>query len=374
MSESHSIETQYLLYLLRQWPCNVDDSSCCGKFTQLNEIDYVKFVNLAVKNGVASLIYLKLKKTGFLSGEIAERLKAIYRQTVLSNLGQLAELLRVLDICRENCVAIVPLKGVVDAEKLFNDLGAYPSSDIDLLVPVSELPTLCVVLNQHGYSSIEGIDETDLLSSHYHLIYRKNASCLELHWNLVKRYFVVPPDFWWQGVTKGTHSGREITELATEKYLLYLIFRLFDHQFAPLKFMVHISTFIAHSPQLNWDKLVYYSELFGMKRLVLFCLQLVHDQFGAKVPVELRHRKIFGYKYLRNMVLEQNFNRRTRPHLAMMYFSCFLIPPQVNFKIISSRIFSTKSEVRLRYGLNPDSKAIYLYMIFNPLLMLFRRK
>ncbi|WP_136805359.1 nucleotidyltransferase family protein [Desulfosediminicola flagellatus] len=369
-----SIEAKLLLHILRQPISGFEDSPSKHNFLQLKEVDYEKFVDLVDRNGLAGLVYLRIHKSTFLPAETAEILRSRYRQTALSNLAQLAELLEVLDAFNAHEIDVIPLKGVVDAEKLFGDLGSYPSSDIDLLVPEEQLSTICSMLNGYGYNAIEEIEEADLLFSHYHLIYRKKAACLELHWTLVKRYFNSPKDFWWEGVTKRTYEGREIIELAPEKYLLYLIFRLFDHQFSPLKFWMHLSAFITQSTHLDWDKLFWYADLFGMKRLVVFSLQFAHEQFGTPVPAQLGNTKVWGYSILRNLILEQNFSESSKPHFAMLCFTCLSLPPKILIRCILPRVFASKSEIRLRYGLNSKSKTVYIYMIFNPLLMLLRRK
>jgi hypothetical protein len=368
------VEAEFLLFILRQSPGEFDLSISRNEFSPLAEVDFEKIVDLAIKNGLAGLLYVRVENSACFPGELVEKLKTQYRQSAYRNLFQLTELLRIIDVFNSCGVEIIPLKGVVDSEKLFGDVGLYPSSDIDLLVPEHKLPTLCSMLNQHGYNPIKGIAEADLFSSHYHLIYRKNGACIELHWNLVKTYFDIPAEFWWEGGTARTYMERDIIELSAEKYLLYLIFRLFDHQFTPLKFWVHISAFITHSLPLNWDRLLRYSESFGMKKLVVFTLKLVQELFGTEIPSEICNTKLSGYSFLRNLVLEQNFGDNCRPHVTALYCSCGILPPKMIVKILLSRIYTTKAEIRLRYGLKAGSKSVILYMILNPILMLLRKK
>lgn len=367
-------EVQLLFHILRQ-PLQCDDQQCMKPTSEIvNKLDVDKFFDLVLRNGLAGIIYLQNQQTEILPTEITDKLKVRYRQTALSNLGQLGELLEILKIFKEHATELITLKGVMDAELLFGDLGSYPSSDIDVLVHEQELPALCQMLNQYGYYAIENIDEHDLLTSHYHLIYRKKNACIELHWNLVKRYFDVPGSFWWEGTTERIYRERAIQELATEKYLLYLIFRLFDHQFTPFKFWVHISAFIANSKHLDWDKLISYSELFHMEKLVIFTLQLVNEFFSTQISDNISTKKVRGYRFLRNLVLAQNFSKTCKPHIATLYFTCFLLPSQQSAKILFSRIFPTSAEIRLRYHLKTHSKTVYIYMIFNPILMLLRKK
>lgn len=332
-----------------------------------------KFVELAVKNGVASFIYRQIKGSNVLPDKIVESLKLKYRQMAISNLGQLAETLKILDILKIHNITAIPLKGVFDARRVFGDLGVYPSSDIDLLLPKEQLSIACSTLNQYGYFAVENIAEADLLSSHYHVIYRKEQSCVELHWTLVKRYFNVPQDFWWRGVTEINFEGRGIIKMAPDKYLLYLIFRLFDHQFSPLKFWIHLSAYISNETNFDWKKMFDYAEQYGMKRLVVFTLRFAHDMLGTQLPTRYICRKFLGYSMLCNRVYAQNFSERSKPHVSMLLFSFFLLPPGMFIRVMLSMIFASKAEIRLRYGLDPKSKYVHVYILLNPILMLIRR-
>ncbi len=138
---------------------------------------------------------------------------------------------------------------------------------------------------------------------------------------------------------------------------------------------MHISAFISYSTQLRWDKLFKYADVFGMKRLVVFVLQLVNELFDVEIPVDLCGKKKFGYVFLKKKVLEQNFDENTKPHIAMLYFTFFLLPLSKWFTIVLMRMFATKAEIRLRYNI-PAQKSlkIYVYMLLNPVLMLMRKK
>ncbi len=51
----------------------------------------------------------------------------------------LKETLVVLKFLSSHDIPVIPLKGAYASDKLFQDFGVYPSSDIDLLVPLDLL-------------------------------------------------------------------------------------------------------------------------------------------------------------------------------------------------------------------------------------------
>ena len=86
-----------------------------------------------------------------------------------------------------------------------------------------------------------------------------------------------------------------ITELEPEKYLVYLIFRLFDHQFSLLRFMVLTAQFInSKHDEIDWQKVVGYAERFKMTRLVYFVLKLLRELLAANVPEKYIQHRITG--------------------------------------------------------------------------------
>lgn len=338
------------------------------------KMDWQKFLWAAGRNGVAGFVYLQNKKDLFVPEELVDTLKGSYWKAGISNLRQLAELNVLLRIFRDGQVDAVPLKGVFDCEVVFSDLAVYPSNDIDILVPVEKLDAAASLLQAHEYAPVESIAESDLLASHYHLIYRKDLFGIELHWNLVKRYFSVQPGFWWEDTIRENFDGVEVCRLRPEKYLLYLVFRLFDHQFSPLKFLVHFAAIIRHTEKLEWDDLMSMAEQLKMRRLTRFCLYLAHDLLGIGIPFETVGQPFAGYKMLRGLVIRHITSEETRPHLQMAILVACLLPVKVSLRVFASMLFPLESEVRLRYQFSDRSRFVKLYQLFNPLIMLFRRK
>lgn len=367
-------EMQLLLLVLRRFLGTSYDQNFSLDDSIYHNIDWGKFVRLVVRHGLAGFVYLQNKNDTFLPEGSAERLKECYRSAGISNLLQFAELIKIIKVLDAEGVDVVPLKGVLDAQEIFGNLAVYPSSDIDLLVQESKLTHLPDVLNRLGYNPIETIAESDLLASHYHLIYRKNAFLIEIHWNLVKRYFQVPAEFWWDGVQKRNCDGIEASRLSAEKYLLYLMFRLFDHQFSPLKFWVHFGGVVQNCKNVDWDKLLESARYIGMERLALFSLCVVHDLLGISVPAAVIEGRSLAYGIVKNLVVWHSMNESKYPHLIMAIFALYLLPPLVATRVFLSMLFPPSSEIRLRYQLPLSSKRVYLHKILNPILMIFRRK
>ena len=376
MIESLALEEKLLLILARRSPPALKEyiEDQCKSLGYATRVDGERIFRLALRNGVAPLVYLGVKDSGLFSEEVLAWFRNSYLATVASNLLKAAEIVRIIQALGERVIEVIPLKGPVAAEKFFGSLGLYPSGDIDILVKQSRVPEVGAVLQEvGGYCSPEGVSQDDLLASHYHLIYCNSNQTVEVHWNLVKRYFDIPSSFWWEGVRQGVFDNTQINELEPEKYLLYTIFRLFDHQFAPLKFLVLVAEQINSQSDIDWGKLSGYAERYGLILLVQFVLKLARELLDARIPESVINVQITGYGLLKRMVLREVTNERTNPHLKMFVFSCFLLPPAQLIRVLLGRLFPTASEIRLRYGIHERSLTVYFYYILNPFLLIFRR-
>jgi len=331
--------------------------------------------SIVLANEVAGFVFKNSNAPYIFPDKININLHNFYRQTAFKNILILRETLAVLKLLSDNKIAAVPLKGATASDLLFNDFGIYPSGDIDILVHPSKLSESKKTLCDHGgFTQIQETSEQDLLSNHYHLIFRKNNLLLEVHWNLVKRYFSIPADFWWQGSKEFEWNGINTFALAIEQYILYNIFRLFDHCFHPLRFFILLGGIIEQNvDNINWDRLINVASHYKMKKLVVFTLRLLKDMFNTNIPKKIIEKEYCGYNFFKTLVFSGIFSGIQKQHQRMMLYTVLLIELKTVFNILVKRIFPSKGELRLRYNISSKSKKIYLYYIFNPFLLLFKK-
>jgi len=342
--------------------------------TNKDSVDYDRMFRLAGSNGVLSSLHHNLKDIDAAPEYVRKRLKNAYLQILRNNVAQAEEVLQILVLLKKNHVEAIPLKGAAASELIFGDPGLYLSTDIDILVRPEYLAGVSEVLLKAGYEKNEGISENDLISSHYHFIFQKDRYHFEVHWNLVKRYFQIPPEFWWEDVHKIVYEGMEITGLSAERYIMYTVFRLFDHGFRPLKFFVLISEIIKkYQDEIDWGVLMTFSRRYKMERLMGFTLRLIHDILGTDIPANVIKKNIIGYEAFKKVIISGLFHEVTRPHLRMFFYTFLLDDPMEYAKVISRRFFPEIGEIRLRYGLPRGSKKVYAYYLLNPLLVLMKK-
>jgi hypothetical protein len=336
-------------------------------------VDFEKLIGLAADNGVASLVYKNLTGQTDVPNRCRDLLRRYYLQTAKSNIINEKETLRLIGLLKDVHVAAIPLKGAIASDVVFGNAGLYPSSDIDILVKPSDLEEVKKVLAANGYEYREQ-NERDLLAAHYHIIFSNEKHHVEVHWNPAKRYIKITPDFWWEDVSEFEYEGVKVTMLSPERYILYTIFRLFDHGFRPLKYFLLIAALLnVYRHELDCARLLSLAKELRMRRLVIFTLEFLREIYGDVTPELPGQQKIAGHDFFKDYIVSSLFVRSPRIHLSMILYIFLMDSPADIMRVLIRRIFPDVEEIRLRYGLPEGSPKVGFYYLVNPLLLALRK-
>jgi Uncharacterised nucleotidyltransferase len=373
MAYSLSTEDRLILLLSRR-SLSAEAREAADILFKDGSVDFKRLLNLASVNGVTPLLSHNLKSAAGVPAEFLEKLWNDYLLTLSMNLRKIPEIMGVVDLLGKSNVVAVPLKGPISSDLIFDDPGLYPSGDIDLLVRPTDLEKARIALQMAGYLP-DRSNEADMRRSSYHINFQREGSFIELHWTLAFRYFDVPPDFWWQGAGTVSYRSMALPVLSADRYLLYAIFRLFNHAFRPLRFFVFAAEIINRKgDEIDWTGLISNAKTFRMERLLFFTLRLLHEFLGVKIPEEALISRLYGYSRLKGLVLSGLFQEVKRVHFRKFLYTTIQDSPHDVLKVLFGRVFPHLSEVRLRYGLPAGSKSVYLYYLLNPILLVARKE
>ena len=269
----------------------------------------------------------------------------------------------------EEGIEAIPLKGPFASELFFDDIGLYTASDIDILVRPVDLGPARALLVGKGYAPEDDI-EREMLASHYHIGLQRGRHRVELHWNLAKVYFNVPPEFWWDGVyLEETEEGRFLS-LSPENYLLYAIFRLYSHGFYPLKFFLLPAGIIEkHADTMDWEAFLHAAERYRMSRLAFFSLHFLRDVLGAAVPEGILGKKPFFHQFLRKIVESGFAAAKRRRYLRQVLFLSLLDSPGDAARVSLARVFPKRAELKIRYGIGEGRGRLCIWYGLNLILL-----
>lgn len=339
--------------------------------TAWSDIDLM--IALAERNGVAPALYKYLAKDKGVPRRSMDRLKGQYIGNLRRNARHLKETLKILQTLKKAGIRVIPLKGSLMAETLMGDMGLYPTSDIDLLVNPEDIQLSAEALDKIGYRMVDAQCDADLLRYWYDMDLTGPDFTIELHWNLQVKYFPIDPAYWWDDVVETTFQGETYCQLSKEKLLISLVLNVFKHRFYPLKIFTSLQALLTRET-FEWEKVFAEARRIKAERLLTFTLRLMEELYHVTLPEEISRKRVRGYAYYRNIILKGLFSGAGHVYLRMFFFVLLLDSPRDVIRFLAARFFPPSGEIRLRYGLAPGSKTVYLYYLLNPILLVTKKQ
>jgi len=408
MNADRTLSETKLLFLLSR--VSLDDGVMAEAQALIDAgADWDSLTSLAIKHGTINFIYKNLLKlrapiemeskndfipacpesvlktrgmdftgmTDSIPQNVMEKFKTIYYQTLRSNILQAAELERILEGMEQQGLEAIVLKGPITSEKIFGDLGIYPSSDSDILVKVEDIDQTKAFLETRGYrlNDKSFSEHKDFfIKELYHISLSNAQFTIEPHWNLFYRNFTTPPEFWWEESISISSNGRNYRFLSPEKNILYTAFRLFSKNYEQLRYLVMVAEIVRHyKEEVDWDKLFLNAKRFHFVNVLKVTLNLCRELLGT--PVDERFCEIKGvrarilYQFVRSMVLNgSDFNPVRKILLSFLRDDL-----SGACKVLLRRLFPSMGEIVSRYRLPAGSNRALLYYFLNPILVLSRR-
>jgi len=262
-------------------------------------LDWSRFLDRALQNGVAALAYARLRDSGgleLLPQRTAADLRRNYVSTGFRNLGCMEELGRVLAALRAADIPTIALKGAAFAGSLWSDPAVRTMRDFDLLVPRPRLEAAESVLRERGYLPSERYTRAGLnRRDHHHgppMKHPVHGLVVEIHWNIVKPHeeFRFSPDKLWARAVETRIAGYDALTLSPEDHILHLCL----HTACDDPFQSKIGSIIDMAELLragrqawDWDTLLEEAAAEGYARFLYYPLHLAGRLFRAPVPADV---------------------------------------------------------------------------------------
>lgn len=340
-------------------------------------IDWECFLSLSIKHGISNFVYNNLLKLKNIPQDVLEKFRNINNNTIRSNIRLLSETDRLLYILNKAGIDAIVLKGPITSEKIFGNIGQYPSGDIDILVKVDDIDKTRHLLESKGYAlNDKGFDEHRdfFLKELYHISLTNDKHTVEVHWNLFYRYFTAPYEFWWDESMIVFSGNRQYRFLSPEKNMLYVSFRLFSKAFYPLRFLIIVAGIIDYyRNEIDWKKLFAYAGNYKFENVLKVTMKLCHDLLGTQVPERYLEIRGLRTKLLYRIVYEMTLKGDNIHPLNKVLITFLRDDIFGAFKVLHRRLFPSKGEIVSRYRLPANSLKATAYYVLNPLLVLMNK-
>lgn len=226
----------------------------------LKDIDWKKFLDLAMHHRVFSIIYPKMKglDESVVPPFVIQALQRQYKKNTFQMLHLSAEMEKVCRLFSENKIRVLFLKGPVLATDLYGDISLRTSCDLDVLIPIHDLDRAEQLLEEKGFVKDDYIQTVlnDWKWRHHHItFFHPHLKIkLEIHWRLNPGPRKEPEfNELWERRRKSAITKYPIYFLGREDLFLFLITHGARHGWSRLRWLVDIHQIMKQ--QIDWTEL-----------------------------------------------------------------------------------------------------------------------
>ena len=321
---------------------------------------------------ISSQIYHLLKESGKLEETPAffqKRLKQKYTEALYQNLFIKNQTEMLLSEFEKLAIGVIPLKGVVFAEKYFGSIGARVTSDIDLLIKEDELDRAIKCVKNLGFTP----DSKDIPSG-FNLSFNKGLPkssiplMIELHWNIVDPTTadLNIEEFW--NRSKRYQDLNYVKELSDFHTFYMIVLHGWRHNMNSLKYFIDILQLLFILESLNVSDLLQTGTKDKTLKRIVRTLSVVHNMFP-----HLEDLNKLPFK--RNIMLWDSSNAKSvKKYIDFLDYQFLSYDSFVHSFIEFSRWIFPNTSV-LRVELNNqihNEKYIYLYLYRKRFINFFR--
>lgn len=299
-----------------------EDGVQLDKNELFRDIDWNKFLELAIHHRVHSFIYPKVKKVDekLIPPHVGQRLLQLYRRNTFQMLQLSGEMEQVSKLFIENQIRPLFLKGPVLAADLYGDISLRTSRDLDVIIPANDLEKAEELLVNFGYVKDDYFSTVlnDWKWRHHHLTYfhPEKRITVEIHWRLNPGPGKEPRfNDLWERKRISTITSYPVYFLGREDLFLFLVSHGARHGWSRLRWLVDIHQIV--NQRIEWRKLKILLKKFQYLHLGGQALILASELLNTSISEEMRALTA-GYRPRRSaqdavFYMEQMVNLHTDP-------------------------------------------------------------
>lgn len=327
--------------------------------------DIEAFIALAMKEGLAGLLYKNLLKSGLfetLSSTQKQKLHALYHQTVRLNLIRTHELKEILRQLTSTDIRVVLLKGIALVQELYQDVGLRSMGDIDLWVLPPDFKEFCEILISSGYGQ-------DPL---YPTTFRNDLITLDLRTHILgadrikSRTLLLAKD--------QEHMFRNARSLSVEGYnalvldpydqILYLGLHAFKHNVDKLIWLVDIRGLTLDWTLSDWQALLDRAKEMRQSKTLFYIFFLLEQLLGYHPPtIAIQAQTGCMFSILEKKLLSMRIKKGALPDWAPLIFFSGQTGLKNQVIVICETLFPRPEILRQGFKQFPNLKVWQLYLM-----------
>ena len=267
--------------------------------TARKDIDWNYLVQISLRHRVMPLLYRNLKNvcSNGVPGKTMEELRHLYLRNAARNIFLTSQLLMILDLLEKQDIPVIPFKGPVLAEFVYDDIVLRQFADLDILIKKNDIMKACRLFSTKGYQ-----DSINLNDRQFMEFVRSNAQTVfinqdhrvqvGLHWEMSNRYLSVGYNFQrlMGSIESKVFSGKKIQTLQMDELLFYQCLHGTKDGWGHLEMISCVAELIRSHPEINWNYVSYLATTMRCERAIYLGLFLAHDLCGATLPARVMEK------------------------------------------------------------------------------------
>jgi len=278
--------------------------ACCQTEPSENDINFIlsypstnnqqPLTTMALRHGILPLVYKTLKNL-HTNHEILSAFKQQYLIIAQRNMLMSAELIKILNLLRENAIEALAFKGPALSQMAYGDITLRQYTDLDVLVRKEDIYKIDTLLKERGYERVLEMTPTQ------EKVYMKNAHDLglyhpksgvhfEMHWSLMSEDYPMQIDLGtiWENPQTTKINEKEIRTFPSEELLVYLCIHGSKHLWERIEWIKDIDLMIRQKgiddKEIDWDRVIEEAGETGFEKMVYLGLSLTARLFSTPLP------------------------------------------------------------------------------------------
>ena len=241
------------------------------------------------RHNLLPLVYTQLQKYQDIispreyAADFPKKSKDAFLKGVALSTRQEAIEKEIVSLLTERGIPSVVIRGNAIAKEIYDDPNCRASSDIDILVRLSDAIRADSVLSEAGYLRSDNLPLKFWFYRIHHAVYRhpESENIIEIHWNFgIPSFFRLSSEEIWAGVISTDSEYR----LSPEMVMIMLLIHYHMHSFRELKILVDILwAFHKYEDVIDWKMLFMKIPRVGLIRITQITLNQIQTLWGESV-------------------------------------------------------------------------------------------
>lgn len=362
--------------------------------------DWDSLAEKAISLSLSGLLYKNLLKTSnkhLVPLSALDVLKKSYIKTFVHNEKRYNDFKELAEALNANGIDFIPLKGILLAKLVYEDIGLRPMVDIDLMVRTKDIEKTKDVLLENGWKLKKAVFKSksvDLLIkriTHHPYTFIKGYTVIELHKGIhpLDTTYKVNIDDYWNRAQAIDFINTKAFNLCPSDFIQHLCLHAFINiksQKLNIKSLIDISEALKKYPNdIDWELLEVTSKQYNCLKEIQYILTLTFTFFNAPANnnfiypeherEDVNYEKLFLNYFRKNSYSKFYsilFRAKFKNHQMKQMNG---VKGKINY--ILDELFPSDEFIAYRYKLKSKNKIHYfyhrIYRIISPLLV-FRNK